>query len=157
MKKTALLFLMVFFISAGFATNPSHLTYVTVNGKTVFCKDLVDAGKAIKMVMENGETEKIQFAVVDAMMHDGRLFERVPVFDKNNDQICTSLMELKAVRNGLKLYRNCEYSSLSDCNMTPDPEHPEKCFLVYKDGKLHLRLDEKNAANVLSFFHIEVK
>ena len=93
---------------------------------------------------------------MDAVYRDGKLYERLPVIYEGAVRGKTALMEYITSRNGLRLYKYCEYGECGDllkCNY--QPAHLQTVYYVFKDGAFYLLVDCKNAGTVLPFFGIK--
>ncbi len=130
-----------------------EMNYVIVDGKTYFSEEVKVGLNSIRMVTDEGFTLKAPIRKVDAYMVNGKVFERVPLVCCNGKVKCTALLELVAHRNGLRLYKCHTDDTTLGCPFL-DKNSEESVFLVYKEGKLHLRIDSENADTVLAFFHV---
>jgi hypothetical protein len=158
MKKSIIFGLLMVLATGIFAAKNTGLNYVTTNGNTVFCKDVKFGMSKVRLIGENGEMSKIDVASVDAFMVDDRLFEKLPLVNAQKETTGSTMMEFITSRNGLKLYRYVEYTDLVDL-VTPVFSKASSGYeyYVYKDGQPYLKLDQKSAPSVLSFFGIEIK
>ena len=158
MKKIILICTLILTAYVLKAANDEATTYVTVNGKTIFCQDVKFGLSKVKIIMPNGEVTKVAYSNVDSYQHDGKLFDRLPVVDESNKTTCCALMEYQAQRNGLKLYKYTVYEEDADLSIgVVTKAHPVDYYFVFKDGKYYLRLDNKNAAQVLDFFGVKTE
>ncbi|KAF5046106.1 hypothetical protein DSECCO2_474310 [anaerobic digester metagenome] len=131
--------------------------YLTSGGKTYFCQKVKSGLLSAKIVTSDGFTLKIPYSKVDAVFRDGKLYERLPVVYEGAARGKTALMEYVTSRNGLRLYKYCEYGECGDLlNCNYKPAHPQVVYYVFKDGEFYLLVDCKNAATVLPFFGIKV-
>jgi len=156
MKKLSVLLILVMSVlmlkAGGEATS-----YVTVGGKTIFCQSVKSGLLNINLKMNDGTILKVPFKKVDAYSCKGRLFERLPVMCKDAPANCTALMEYITSRNGFRLYKHYEYGECGNLwDNTYKKAHLQVEYYIFKDGKFYLPVTKENAANVLSFFGIEV-
>lgn len=151
MKKIVAVFVVV--MLAFMATAYGGMNYVIVDGKTYFSEEVKVGVSHVKMVTDDGFTLKAPLRKVDAYMVNGKIFERVPLICCNGKMKCTALLELVAHRNGLRLYKCHTSDTTLGCPFL-DKNSEESVFLVYKEGNLHLRIDNENAETVLAFFHV---
>jgi hypothetical protein len=154
MKKSVVLITLAFF---AFILNASAgVNYVTVGKKTWFSDDVRIGMNNIKIATEAGMVVKTPMKNVDAYMVDGKLCERLPVICKDGSEKCTALMELVAFRNGLGLYKYSvnKGSERIGCTLYDEAKH-SAVYYVYRNGKLHLRVDNNNANTVFPFFGVE--
>ena len=156
MKK---IFAMLLLVITALALRAGEETtnYLTSGGKTYFCRKVRSGLFCANIVTSDGFTLKIPYSKVDAVYRDGKLYERLPVIYEGAAQGKTALMEYITSRNGLRLYKYCEYGECGDllrCNYKP--AHLQVVYYVFKDGEFYLLVDCKNAASVLPFFGIKV-
>jgi len=97
-----------------------------------------------KIISEEGKIVKVPNKKVLSYTNGSRLFELLPLADNNTETSELVLMECITSRSGLKLY--CYENNLDRTAV--------KEYFVFSDGQLHIRIDQSNAANVLSFFGI---
>jgi hypothetical protein len=69
----------------------------------------------------------------------------MPLVGENNENLGYAMMEYVTSRSGLRLYRYC-------CK---DQKTTQYAYFVYKDGKLHLRINKENGLSTLPFFGIK--
>ncbi|MDD4107597.1 MAG: hypothetical protein PHH93_02635 [Prolixibacteraceae bacterium] len=154
MKKIAVLITLASF--ALVLNSFAAINYVTV-GETTYFSDDVKVGIAnIKISTEDGSILKTPLENVNAYMVDGKLCERLPVICKDGSEKCTALMELVAFRNGLGLYKfsTNKCNEKLGCTFYDENKHGAM-YLVYRNGELHLRVDNINANTVFPFFGVE--
>ncbi len=97
-----------------------------------------------KIISEEGKTVKVPNKKVLSYTNGFRLFELLPLADNKTETPELVLMEYITSRSGLKLY----------CYENNPDRTAVKEYFVFSDGQLHIRIDQSNAANVLSFFGI---
>jgi len=155
MKKLSvflILFMSVLMLKAGGEAS----SYVTVNGKTIFCQTVRSGLLTMNLTLSDGTIMKVPLNKVDSYSCNGRLFERLPVKCKWAPANCTVLMEYVTSRNGLRLYKYGkvqEHGELYDC--TYKNAHMELEYFVFKDGKFYLHITPDNAESTLPFFGIK--
>lgn len=146
--KRSILFIAL--VLAAIGVNASNegktISYVKTDSKVYFGEDVKLGLFNTKIVSLDGTVTKIPYRDVVSYMDDSRLFENLPVVCENNDTTCYAMMEYITTKSGLNLYRY-------ECNKEKTP----RCeYYVFKGGKFHLRIDQKNARTVLPFFGIRV-
>lgn len=151
MKKNVAVFVVV--MLAFIATAYGGMNYVIVEGKTYFSEEVKVGIGSVKVVTDEGLTLKAPLKRVDAYMVDGKVFERLPLVCCNGKVKCTALLELVTHRNGLRLYKYHSSDTTLGCPFW-DKQNEESIFLVYKEGKLHLRVNKENGVTVLAFFNV---
>ena len=156
MKKLIVLLALVSF--ALVVTAADDMNYVCVGGKTYFSKDVKIGLTNARIVTENGMTLKAPLKNVDSYMVNGRYWERLPLICNDGKEKGTALMEFITQRNGLRLYKYNTSSENSDlgCQFY-DKSNFKTMYFVYKDGKLYLRIDAKNAETAFPFFGVKIK
>lgn len=142
--------LSIALVLAAFGVNAGNegktVSYVKTNSAVYFGEDVKHGLFNTKVIAVDGSVTKIPYRDVVAYMDDSRLFENLPVVCENNDTTCYAMMEYITTKSGLNLYRY-------ECNKEKTP----RCvFYVFKGGKYHLQVDQKNARTVLPFFGIKV-
>lgn len=156
MKRLIAVLLLLFFANT-LVTAAGIPNYVTTGGKTYFCEKMNKGLFNVKITLDDGTILKVPFGKVDSYCCKGRLFERLPVKCAGAPEDCTALMEYITSRNGLRLYKYCEFGECGNlCDNTYKKAHEQQAFFVFQDGKFYLLVDQKNAPTVLPFFGIEV-
>ncbi|GAP43689.1 hypothetical protein TBC1_111846 [Lentimicrobium saccharophilum] len=156
MKKLIAVLLLVM-TALALRAGEETINYLTSGGKTYFCQKVRSGLFCANIVTSDGFTLKIPYSKVDSYFCKGKLYERLPVIYEGAAKGKTALMEYVTSRNGLRLYKYCEYGECGDllkCNY--QPAHLQVVYYVFKDGEFYLLVDCKNAATVLPFFGIKV-
>lgn len=157
MKTNICTTLLVMLAVTVFATNEPSKNYITVNGETSFCQKVKTGLFYTTIQKEDGTVLKIKNKELDAFCCKGHLFERLPLYLNGKVTGKTSMMEYVTSRNGLRLYKYCEYGECGDfihCNYKGP--HLQTVYFVYKDGEFYLEVNRENGATVLPFFGIDV-
>jgi hypothetical protein len=146
MKKSILIAALLFI---GLYTNvmadvkPS--CYVKTGDKTYYGQKIRTGAYSIKITSDNGSVVKVPIHKVKSYSDGSRLFEQLPTVNDRYDTTGYRIMEYVASNNGLKLFSF--YNS--------ELEKPGRELYIYNDERLYLKIDRKNAANVLAFFGID--
>ncbi|HPT14710.1 MAG TPA: hypothetical protein PK796_07985 [Bacteroidales bacterium] len=150
---TLLLMVSFLVVKAG----DESISYVKAGGKTYFCQQVRQGLFKAGVVMGDGNVLRIPFGKIEAYSCKGHLYERLPLMCKDAKPGCTALMEYVTSRNGLRLYKYCQYGECCD-PATNNFSKAQASYLysVFKDGKFYLVVDKQNAASVLPFFGIDV-
>jgi hypothetical protein len=154
MKKLIMMFALVLFAFVVKATD--EMNYVTVDGKTYFSEDVKIGINNVKIGTEDGLTLKAPLKKVDALMVEGKLWERLPVYCCKGKYMGTELLEFVTQRNDLRMYKYHSDNCKLGCGFIDDSNRETRYFL-YKNGKIYLRVDQKNAETVFAFFGVEYK
>ena len=154
MKK---LIVLLFLVSAALYSQAGDKPdYVTVGDQTYFSEDVKIGPASVKIGMDNGLTLKAPMKDVSAYFVDGRYYQRLPLVCRNGETKCTALLELVSFRNGLQLFKYLpghKNNNLGCCFL--DAKNDEAMYFIYREGKLHLRINEENAETVFNFFRVE--
>ena len=145
MKKSlvlAALFLVGIYANVVAGSKPA--CYVKTTEEVYFGQKLKIGLLNTKIISEDGKIVKVSNTKVLSYTNGSRLFDLLPLADNNPETPELVLMEYIASRSGLKLY--C-YENNSDRTTVKE-------YFVFNEGKLHIRIDQNNAANILSFFGI---
>jgi hypothetical protein len=156
MKKSALI-IMIIMMALGKLFAGDDVSYVKAEGKIYLCSEVRIGLFNTKIFTLEGTIVKVPNAKVDALMHNDRLLERLPVVCGNNEVACMALMEFVTSRSGLRLYRYTSVYEEADPWMNKfGTATAHYDYYVFKDGKFYLRIDQKIAATALPFFGVEV-
>jgi len=154
MKKLVALFAVLMLALAAWAGD--ELNYVVIEGKNYFSEEVKVGMRNIRMTTDEGLTLKVPLKKVDAYMVEGKIFERQPLICCDGKVKRTALLELVAQRNGLRLYKlHSDDCRLGCCFL--DKNEMETIYLVYKEGNLHVRVNETNAPTLFEFFRVPCK
>jgi len=123
----------------------ANISYVKTESKIYFGEDIKIGLFNTKVFSPDGSIALVHNRDIVAYMHNSKLFESMPLVGENNENLGFVKMEYITSRSGLKLYRYCY----------KDQKCPQYEYLVYKDGKLHLRINQDNAHSTLPFFGIK--
>jgi hypothetical protein len=123
-----------------------NISYVKTENKVYFGEDIKMGLFNTKVFSPDGSIALVHNRDIVAYMHDSKLFELMPLMGGSNETLGYAMMEYVTSRSGLRLYR---YSS-------KDQKTPQYTYYVYKNGKLHLCINQENAASTLPFFGIKV-
>jgi len=154
MKKMLVLLALVSFAFVAYAAD--EMNYVIIDGKTYFSEEVKVGPGSVRIATDDGLTLKAPLKKVDALMVNGKVWERLPVVCCEGKAKGTALMEFVTQRNDLRLYK---YHS-DDCSLGCtfyDKSNQETMYFLYKEGKLYLRVTKENAQTVFAFFHIQFK
>jgi hypothetical protein len=156
MKKIMIIMLMAIVSTGLYASKNTEVNYVKVNGQTYFATDIQFGWTKAKLVNENGGITKFDYSELEAVMFNGKLYERMPVEGVSNAK--KPFMECLTARNGLKLYRYCGERGKCNLLMTEaEKENMDFDYYVFKDGAMYLKVTPENASTVLPFFGVQVK
>ena len=146
MKKSIVLIalLLACFGIKAIADGPD-VCFVKTADKVYFGQDVKMGLIHTKIISSDGTIAKVKTQQVTSYMHDGKLYDLLPLICPTGDTLCYNFMEYLTSRSDLKLYRYkcCESREVV------------YVYFVYKDGKLYLRVNQYNAESILPFFGIK--
>ncbi len=158
MKRIMIITLLCMLTAGLYAAGKENNSYVKANGKTYFGTEIRMGIVNTTIITSDGEKIKLQNTDIQTVMHNGRLFERLPVVCKKKHITCMAMMEYITSKDGLRLYRyNCFNKRCDPVNGVIVNTYPEDVYYVFKDGNFYLRIDETNAVSALPFFGIEIR
>lgn len=133
---------------------PSPDDYVKTKSDILYYSKLTLGPTKARLILDNGNKVTLMNNELIAYKKDGKLYEKVPLYNKNKPTNREVFMEVLKYTNGMKLYR---YIAFED-----DVNHPlaigssrliEK-YYVFKNGNYHLQIDQANYKTVFAFFGI---
>jgi hypothetical protein len=154
MKKIITIAALIIIAASTYAKNKENISYVKVDGQTYFGNDIKAGIFKTKLITADGNVMKFANQKIESLMHEGHMYEMMPVICADNSTKCLALMEYVAVRDGFKLYRYTCYKG--NCIDNTGDDQSEDYYFVFKDGKFYLRIDQTNAASALPFFGINI-
>ncbi len=158
MKKIMIVMLMALVSTGLYAAKNAEINYVKVNGQTYFATDIQFGWTKAKLYNERGECTKFDYTELEAVMYNGKLYERMPLDENITNGKRNPFMECMTARNGLKLYRFCGERGKCNLLMTEkEKENMDFDYYVFKDGQLYLKVTPENATTVLPFFGVQVR
>jgi len=119
--------------------------FVKTGNKTYYGQKVKTGAYSVKITSDNGSVVKVPIRKVKSYSDGSRLFELLPTVNDRYDTKGFRMMEYVTSSNGLKLF--AFYNS--------ELEKPGKELYVFNDQRMYLKINQKNAANVLAFFGIE--
>lgn len=131
--------------------------YVITANETIICSHVKMGIKNARVTLLNGEKAKIDKEQILSYQHEGKQFDRMPVYLNGRNTGQTRMMQFLCQRNGLRLYKCCAIIPSGWNNTTNTFEETRKVTMlhVYKDGKYYLQLDKNNAKTLAEFFHLK--
>jgi hypothetical protein len=148
MKKLIVVFSVVMFSIAGFASKPTARYIVTKEGR-FDCKQISIGMQNARIVLTNGKKSTIPIENISSYTLDGRQFDKLELDKKGKDATREVFMELVKSRDDLSLYR----LSHVDYELYPDNQKVDN-YYVYQNGKLYLKLSDKSLPSVLQYFDV---
>jgi len=145
--KKSILIAVVFIIGvyANAVAGAEPTCYVKTSQEVYFGQKLKIGFLNTKIIAEDGKIVKVPSRKVKSYSDGSRFFELLPTVNNEYDTTGYRIMECIKSKNGFKLF--AFYNS--------ELENPGKELYVFTDQRMYLKIDLKNAANVLAFFGIE--
>jgi hypothetical protein len=119
--------------------------FVKTGDKTYFGQKVKTGAYSVKITSDNGSVVKVPLRKVKSYTDGSRYFELLPEVNDRFDTTGFRMMEYVTSKNGLKLF------SFHNSEL----EKPGRELYVFNDERMYLKIDNKNAANVLAFFGID--
>jgi hypothetical protein len=123
-----------------FARNNNNVNYVITSNDTIICQNLSIGFNNTRLHLENGQLIKVKTSDVKSYSAQGHVFDNLPVYFNDKPTGEKAFMELIRLKNGFQLYK---YS-----------ENGQSVLLVFKDGKYHVGVNNRNKATLLDFFQV---
>jgi hypothetical protein len=159
MKKilfTGIVGLLVNITISAIATGSNY--YISTSEQVTNFKNIKFRNNEIKVVLENGEKQIISLAKVKTIKANGKIYDKMPVYKNNKPTNKELLMELIAVKDGLKLYKFCTDINWDDrLNGFNVVDYKMEIYAVYKDNKFQSEINDTNYPAMFTFFGIRYK
>jgi hypothetical protein len=140
-----ILVLMLISFSVRVLAVKPEVCYVKTANMVYFGNDVKMGLFNTKIISCDGCVTKVKTSEITSYMHDGKLYDLLPLICPTGDTLCHAFLEYMTSRNGLKLYR---FHCCENCIV-------KWVYFVYKDGNLYLRINQYNAESILPFFGIK--
>lgn len=127
MKKLFILVLAVTYSFIGMAQGQAG-TWVQTDKEKLDCKKIVTNSQVAKLVMENGEKKTIPFDQIISYSDNGKVFNKLPLYERGTPTKRVFMELLKTRDDGLSLYKY----------LNPNDEVDE---FIYKGDQLHMYVD----------------
>lgn len=156
-KKSILLIPFVMITCAMKAGDKLTDNFVVVGNETYYCDDVTVGNMNTSISVDGNTLLKIPTKAVKAYVKGEKLYEYLPVIDKDKDTVGWAFMQYLTSNNGSRIYLYC-----SDClnydpiNRTIAPAIPVYRFYVFKSGKFVTVTDDLNEEEVLATFGVKV-
>jgi hypothetical protein len=130
--------------------------FVVIGDNTYYCNSIRMGQGNTRIYSESGMM-KIPTPLISAYFLEGKLFERMPVVNKNMDTAGWAFMQFIASRSGYRLYRYCSncvhYDPVTGEIAPPVPAYR---YYVFKDRKFVAVADDRNVKNLLTRFGVKL-
>lgn len=143
MKRLIVILSMVFISTALFATIDGD--FVRTNEGTFFFKKVkMNFVSNFIGVKSTGEKVKFKRADVIAYSIGGEQFEKMPIYENNQDSGSNDFMKLVSYRNGMRLYEY-EYKNMATRKQS-------RRYYVFRGENYVVEMDYKNNETLSAFF-----
>jgi hypothetical protein len=151
MKKLIIIPLLVFAIISVSAKNLGDYDYVITKDGTYYC-ELVKVGLInLKGITQNGAALKVNLNEVRAYKSNGKIFEKMPVFEENNFTGNYAFMELIGMKDGMKLFRQTAIDN------TESVSSGYNQFFVFKNDEYVLQVSNTSCDQLFKYFNVGIK
>jgi hypothetical protein len=149
MKKLFAFVTATVFCLASTAAFPSNSGSGT-GDERVNCKKISIGIKNARITLNNGEKKTVPLGQLQSYVVNGRIFEKMELYDSGKPTGKTAFMQLLKKRGTYSLYKNLEY----------DPEivrenKSHNVYYIYQGEELYLTLDKKSLPNACNFFGVK--
>jgi hypothetical protein len=143
-------------LTTAFCMAKSEDCFVVIGDNTYYCNS-IRMGQGNTRIYSATGMLKIPTPLISAYYLEGKLFERMPVVNKNLDTAGWAFMQFIASRSGYRLYRYCSncvhYDPVSGEIAPPTQVYR---YYVFKDRKFVAVADERNVKNLLTRFGVKM-
>jgi len=151
MKKLIFIPLILFAFLNAKAKDLSDMDYVVTKNATYFCQKISIGLLKTKCVLQNGDVLNLKVNEVRAYKKEGRIFERMNVYEEDRATGSTSFMELIGMKGDLKLFRH----ETSENTATQFQQVSQ--YFIFRNGDYVLQLTNKSGPGLLKFFGLTEK
>lgn len=155
--KTLVLFTLLVILQSGLlAATKTTDTFIIIGDETYFCDDIHVGKSKTSIFIDGRQFFKIPTIIVKAYSQNGRLFEYLPVMDKDRNTAGWAFMQFIASSNGKRLYRFCSncihYDPVSG---KIAPTLPVYRYYTFKGGEFISVTDDQNEKEELTSFGVK--
>lgn len=155
--KTLILFTLLVFLQSGLlAATKTTDTFIIIGDKTYYCDDIHVGQSKTSIYIDGRQFFKIPTFKVKAYCQKGRLYEYLPVVDKNLNTTGWAFMQYIASSEGKRLYRFCSncihYDPVSG---KIAPTLPVYRYYTFKGGQFVSVTDDLNEKEELASFGVK--
>lgn len=156
MKTIAIAFFLVLVSLTGMAKELDY--YVMATGEKLFCTKIRLGPVNTKAVLENGEKVLLRTADIHSYRLNGKIFEKMPLFENDVKTSKNVFMQFVTTRAGLKLYKYTTseegIDKLSGRYLkSTSVDH----YVVYKGDQFYVSITDKNYPTMFEFFGIKYR
>jgi len=155
MKKILLSLTALLVLTSIQARDMSDYNYIVTPKVTYYCASINVGKLETKCVLTSGEILSLHNDEILAYKLDGRIFERMPVYDKDKDTGREVFMELIAIKGDHKLFKMHCSNGCFTVKRSCEKEMGYCRLYVFRSGNYHLEITTNNYPTVLQFFDIK--
>lgn len=156
MKKAMFTLLLMLVCMAGIAKELDY--YVIVTGEKLYCTKIRLGAVNTTAVLENGEKVTLRTADIHSYRLNGKIFDKMPLYENNKFTNKNVFMQFVTTRAGLKLYK---YSvseegvdKLSGIYLkSTSVDH----YVVFKGDQFYVSITDKNYPTMFEFFGVKYR
>ena len=145
MKKSLIFSAVLLLCLSSFAKTTGSNWLETQDGK-IDCKEINLGLTKATVVLEDGKTVDYNFDEISSFSKDGKLYNKLALYEDNKPTDQKVFMELKKTWNDLSLYK-LTFKSM-------DPSGETDRYYLYKGTAYYLQLDERGLKNTCKEFGI---
>ena len=148
--------LMMLVCMAGIAKELDY--YVIVTGEKLYCTKIRMGAVNTTATLENGEKVKLRTAEIHSYRLNGKIFDKMPLYENNKFVNRNVFMQFVTTRAGLKLYKYTLFEEgmdkLSGMYLKSTAvDH----FVVFKGDQFYVSITDKNYPTMFEFFGIKYR
>jgi hypothetical protein len=153
MKKIIFTMMLVLVSLAGTAKELDY--YVIASGEKLYCSKIRLGAVTTKAVLENGEKVTLRTAEINSYRLNGKIFDKLPVYENNKLTDQKVFMQFVTTRAGLKLYKYTKFEEgIEKTTGSIFKAGPVDYYVVFKGDQFYVAITEKNYANLFNFFGV---
>lgn len=135
---------------------PAPDDYVKTSKDVLYVSKISFGHNKARLILDNGSKMTLMNKEVIAYKKDGKIFEKVFLYNNNRNTNKQVFMEIIKYTNGMKLYKYRTYEQEVNFPYSVSAPKLVEKYYVYKNGNYHLQIDKANYRTVFAFFGINV-
>jgi hypothetical protein len=156
MKKAAFTLMLMLVCMAGIAKELDY--YVIATGEKLYCTKIRLGAMNTTAVLENGEKVTLRTADIHSYRLNGKIFDKMPLYENNKFANKNIFMQFVTTRAGLKLYKYTLSEEGLDIKSgfylkSTSVDH----YVVFKGDKYFVSITDKNYPTMFDFFGMKYR
>ena len=156
MKKLVFTLVLMLVCMAGIAKELDY--YVIASGEKLYCTKIRLGAVNTTAVLENGEKVTLRTADIHSYRLNGKIFDKMPLYENNKFTNKNVFMQFVTTRAGLKLYKYTKSEAdidkdLALCFKSTGVDY----YIVFKGDQFYVSITEKNYPTMFEFFGIKYR